>query len=447
MSRPHLRDVATAILDLDAGPLPAAVTDEATRSLLNIIGVAMGASRGEAVEVVVRAGLRHGGRGVAPVPGRSEPLDSTWLATGTGLAGHLDDFDDTHLATVIHPGAATFAAVLPTAVRTAPSGERLLRAFALGIEAQLRVGVAMSPTHYDEGWHITGTVGPIGAAVAAALLRGVGPDVLASAIGLAATRTIGHREGFGSTAKTFHPGKAAANGLVALAFAEDGVRAPQELLAGTGGYYGALSAHSEPASVVTELGERWEILANTYKPYPCGIVSHPALDAACDLAARVSPDRIEKVEVHSHPLVTELTGNPRPTTGLQARFSTIHGVTAGLIDGTLGLAQYTDERVLSPDVQALRERVRLVVDETCERDAVRVDVLLRDGSTVSSTVEHARGSAARPLTDAELDDKVTRLVEPVLPGRSPRLIGTVRDIAAAGDPTGLLAAMHPEGVA
>src|SRR5476651_790024 len=160
-------------------PLTGAIAREAKRSLFNVLGLSIGAAGHEGVDAILATAQQLGGSRHVAVLGRRERADAHFAALAMGFAAHVDDFDDTHLATVIHPGAATLAVVVALAEETKPTGADALIAFALGCEAQLRVGVSISPEHYDRGWHITGTCGVIGAAVAAALLYGFDDDMLA----------------------------------------------------------------------------------------------------------------------------------------------------------------------------------------------------------------------------------------------------------------------------
>ncbi|WP_290439567.1 hypothetical protein [Paraburkholderia phenazinium] len=182
-------------------------------------------------------------------------------------------------------------------------------------------------------------------------------------------------------------------------------------------------------------GERWELLFNTYKPYPCGIVAHPGIDGGLALSARIEEvDSIEAITLRCHPLVPELMGNPQPKDGLQARFSAIHGVAAALCDRQVGLAQYEDARVVQDDVKAIRSRTTLTPDASVNRDEVFIEARLRDGSVLKHHVEHARGSLARPLTDDELMDKVRLLVDPHLgDGTTGRLATAVAGLDTAPD--------------
>jgi len=427
-------------------PLSDTVAREAKRSFFNVLGLAAGAAGHEGVDAILATAQQLGGSRHVPILGRAERADAHFAALAMGFAAHVDDFDDTHLATVIHPGAATLAVVVALAEEATPSGALALTAFALGCEAQLRVGVSISPEHYDRGWHITGTCGVIGAAVAAGLLFCFDDAALARAIRLATSMTLGHREAFGTMTKAFHPGKAASNGIMAAMLARGGVDAPADVFEAKNGFAAALSTRFDPLQMLGAFGTRWELSSNTYKPYPCGIVAHPSIDAALALAARVGdPARIASIEAHCHPLVPELMGNPEPTDGLEARFSAIHGIAVALCDGRVGLAQYETERVRRDNVRAVRAKTRLVPDPSCARDEVRVDLRLADGTILHEHVEHARGSLARPLTDKELFDKVELLVEPRLgAGVAQSLSDAVRSLESAPSLDVLIALAIPQ---
>lgn len=436
------KSLAQALVELSHESLPSDVEAMARRSLLNVLGTSIAASRHPFVDATVRVGRRHGGQPVVASPGRGERLDPLWAALVTGLSAHLDDFDDTHPETMIHPGAATLAAVLGQGAARGVDGATFLTAFALGCEAQLRIGLAMSPSHYDEGWDITGTCGVLGAAVAAALCSGLGSHELAMTLGIAASETVGIRETCGTALKPFHPGKAAANGILAALLAEQGFSGSTRILEAPRGYFSVLSPHHESARVLSGLGDRWELLRNTFKPYPCGIVTHPAIDAAVALASHIDdPDEIRSVEVGCHPLVVELTGDSDPGGGFEARFSTIHGVAAGLVDGRVGLAQYEDARVRAEDARRLRAVTRLVVQGERARDAAVITVELTDGRRLQEDVEHARGSLANPLTRDELIAKVESLVEPVISGGTDRLVEAVDGLSAGSDLDALIGAV------
>jgi len=439
---PVTRDLAAAIGAFSLADLPAAVLHEAKRSLFNVLAVAVGASMHTGVDAIVRVARDTGGEPVAPIVGRAVTADAHFAALANGFAAHVDDYDDTHLATVIHPAASIAATLLALAPSTQPDGAAALRAFVLGCEIQLRVGVAISPEHYDDGWHITGTCGTIGAAVAAAALLELDAEATARAIGIAASDTVGQREAFGRMTKAYHAGKAAANGILAATLAARGFTAPLDALEATGGFADALATTHRIGSLDTDLHANFELANNTYKPYPCGIVAHPSIDAAVALASRIgSVAAIESVAVYCNPLVPELMGNLTPDDGLEARFSCVHGVTMGLRDGVVGLPQYDDALVVLDDVRALRARVKLEPDPAMPRASARVTVRLTDGTTLEEFTANARGSLERPLTDVELNAKAEALVEPVFAGRTAVLRTAVSELPKAANCAALIAAV------
>jgi len=432
------------LLDLHGRPLAADVRRSAERSLLNVVATTVGAAHADAVDAALVYARRTGATGVTPVLGRAERVSPLAGALIAGVAAHYDDFDDTHLETVIHPSAVGLGALLAVAPETSADGATILSAFALGIEAQLRIGSAMSPGHYDTGWHITGTCGVIGSAVTAGLLLGLDAERLEQAIGVAASMTVGVREAFGTMTKPYHPGRASANGVLAARLVAAGGTGPTEVLERPNGFFAALAPDVDWGRVVDGIGEHWELHDNTFKPFPCGIVCHPAIHAATEVARRIPAGAaIGEVVVRCHALVPELTGKLDPQDGLEARFSTVHGVCAGLTDGTVGLPQYADTRVRSDELIALRARTRLVVDPRIARASALLQVRLEDGTELEEFVEHAPGSLLRPLTDDELMVKVRGLVEPVLPGRSEPIERAVTELSDAPDLAALIAVARP----
>jgi len=409
--------------------------------------------------VLLAAADEAGGGGQATVPGLARTLDPYWAALVTGTAAHLDDFDDTHLATVIHPGASALGAVLSLVPETAPSGAAFLGAFAAGCEAQLRIGCAISPAHYDHGWHITGTCGVFGAAVAACALLRLDAQTTARALSLAATMTAGHREAFGTMTKPLHAGKAAANGVLAARLAAAGLGGPADPL-GAGGVLEVLAASvdRDALGLGWPAGHRWELELNTFKAYPCGVVAHPAMDAAIIASARISQlagrAEISGVRLRCNPLVPELMGLEQPDDGLRSRFSARHGVAVGLLYGRAGLAEFSDAAATAPEVARLRSLITLDVDPAVARDAAVLRVSLRpppgrepavEWPAVEVTVEHTRGSAARPLTDDDLLAKVRALFGPVLGERAAdRARDAIGKLPSAEDTSALLAAIRPE---
>ncbi|HXF75980.1 MAG TPA: MmgE/PrpD family protein, partial [Methylomirabilota bacterium] len=233
------------------------------------------------------------------------------------------DFDDTHLKTIIHPAGPVASAILALAEYRPVAGRDFQHALILGTEVECRIGNAVYPEHYDAGWHITGTAGVFGAAAAAGRLLGLNEQQMVWALGLAATQPVGLKEMFGTMTKSFHPGRAAQNGLTAALLAARGFTSSNQAIEAKAGWANTLSARRDYREITDRLGESWEIALNTYKPFACGIVIHPAIDGCTRLCNQygLTLGQVDRVELGVHPLVLELTGKKAPATGLEGKFS------------------------------------------------------------------------------------------------------------------------------
>ncbi|HHY95452.1 MAG TPA: MmgE/PrpD family protein [Firmicutes bacterium] len=267
------------------------------------------------------------------------------------LLDFLGVADDTHLPTILHGYAPTLAASLALGEYLHASGPQVLRSFLAGYETAARVALAVCPAHYDRRWHVTGTTGTLGAAAAAATMLGLEQTEIVHALGIAATQAAGLREMFGSMSKPLHAGKAAHNGLLAALLAQRGLTSSEVALEGKHGFCAVLSDRSHPSALLEGWGEKWEIMRLGFKPYPCGVVTHPAIDAALAVRQLFPADlsygeTIAAVRLRCHPLVLELTGKKSPQSGLEGKFSVYHCVAVALLDGEVGPASFTDEKVL-----------------------------------------------------------------------------------------------------
>jgi 2-methylcitrate dehydratase PrpD len=382
---------------------------------MNWVGCAVGAARHESAEAALAAVKMLQPAPQSSVLGRGDKVDMASAALVNGITSHTFDFDDTHLKTIIHPAGPVASALLALAEVTGGSGRELVDALVLGIDVSCRIGNCIYPEHYDRGWHITGSTGPLGAAAACARLLKLDEKRTAMALGIAASQPIGMREQFGTMTKPFHPGAAARAGLTSALLAKNGFTASPKAIEAPRGYAQVVSPKCDWSEITGELGQRFEISFNTYKPFACGIVIHPTIDAAAQLRARgVKPGDIERVELRVHPLVLELTGKKEPQDGLQGKFSVYHGFAAGLVFGRAGEGEYDDAIVRRDDVVELRRKVVATPDEKVREEAADVTVLLRDGRKEHVFVEHAIGSLERPMTDKDLEGKFHSLADPVI---------------------------------
>ena len=415
-----------------------AVDHEAHRTFFNWLGCAIGAAHHEAANAALRALAVMQPAPQSTVLGRQERIDMAGAALVNGITSHTFDFDDTHLKTIIHPAGPVASAVLALAEVTGASGRAVIDSLVLGIDVACRVGNAMYPDHYDRGWHITGSTGMLGAAAACSRLLGLNVDLTQMALGIAASTPVGLREQFGTMTKPFHPGAAARAGLLAALLAREGFTASTRALEAPRGFMQVASTKCDWNEITDELGSRFEISFNTYKPFACGIVIHPAIDACAQLRqAGVKAEDVERIEIAVHSLVLELTGKKEPKDGLEAKFSVYHGCAAGLLFGQAGEREFDDALVNRADVVAIRRKVVATVDPSIDEAEVRAVAVMKDGSRKTVHVEHAIGSLQRPLTDTDLERKFSSLVTPVLGESALRplveaawLIGTAGDVRA-----------------
>jgi 2-methylcitrate dehydratase PrpD len=401
------RVLATYVTETRLEDIPQDVRHEARRAIVNYVGCAVGGSPHPAVDIAITTLGPFSGRPTASVLGRSERFDPLHASLMNGISSHVNDYDDTTPKNYSHPTSPVASALFAHASANRVSGRDFMLAFILGFEAESRVGNAVYPAHYDAGWHITGTAGVFGAATAIGRLLGLSVQQMIWAIGLAATQAAGLREMFGSMAKAFHPGRSAQNGYVAALLAKNGFTAGEHGIEGPRGFAAVQAASCDLSKITTHLGVDFDLRANTYKPFPCGIVNHPTIDGCIQLhhEHHLAPDAVRAVRLRVAPLVMDLCNQQNITRGLQGKFSVYHGAAVGLVRGKAGIQEYTDEAVNDPYVKHVRERATAVGDPAITEDQARIEVELADGRILTKFVERSRGNLSRPLSDGQLDEK------------------------------------------
>jgi 2-methylcitrate dehydratase PrpD len=426
--------------------IPEGALRENRRRILDTLGVAIGARRARPVEILLEATRELGGAPQAGVPAQDLRTSVTNAARLVGVMSHVLDFDDTHIPTIIHPSGPALAAALPLAELREKSGRELLAAFTFGVEAGCRVALALGKAHYDIGWHVTGTAGTVGAAAASSRLLGLDERRTHNALSIAATEAAGQRVQFGAMTKSLHTGNAAANGALAALLAERGYTASRKGFEGTRGLLNVASSAPSPEELSEGLGERWETFRIGIKPYSCGVVTHPGIEAVRELArsTEAHPEDVEHIELGVHPLVLELTNKREPRTGLEGKFSIAFAGAIAWLEGTARHRQFTDDKVNRPDVKELRDRISVVEDRSLGQTEATATVHLRSGESHSEHIRHATGTPENPISDEELQEKFTELVEPELGEEAARrVIVCVEKLAEDDSLKPLLGALSP----
>jgi len=410
------RTLARYVVGAQPADIPDAVTHEARRALLHWLGCSLGGCRHEAVEAALATFGEFSGPREATVLGRGESVDILLAALLNGISADVLGFSDTHLKTVIHAGGVIGPAVLALAERTRVSGKDFLHAFLLGIEVACRVGLAVYPWHYARGWHITGTAGTFGAAAAAGKLLGLNEQRMTWALGIAATQAAGLREMFGSMCKSLHGGRAAQNGLSAALLARNGFTSTECAIEAPRGFAHVLGEQPNLGAITAGLGTTFEVLQNTYKPFPCGVVIHPVIDGCITLKAAHAIDAaaIRRVVLRVNPLVLELCGRKTPATTSEAKLSVYHSAAAATIAGRMTEQEYAPACYAEPAIVALREKVAATADATIREDEADVVIEFADGTSLHHHVDYVTGSTQRPMSDADIETKFRGLATPVL---------------------------------
>lgn len=414
---------------------PAAV-HEAKRAVLDWTGCALAGSTHPTVGVLLTTFEQVGSRPDVTVLGKGgRKLGLLDAPVANGQMGHVLDFDDTHLGGVIlHTSTATLPALFALGERRKSSGREVIVALAAAFEAGIRVGQA-APRHHLAGWHLTGTLGTVAAAAGSARLIGLNEQQTMFALGIACTQAAGMQQNRGSDCKSLHAGKSAYHGVLASMLASNGFNSSPEILEGSLGFTKIFSATQANGAINEGLGRSWMITGNGYKPYACGVVLHPLIDAMIEVSRKTARPaaEVERIEVSVHPDVIRITGVDQPGSGLMSKFSANHAAAVAYIDQAAGVAQFTNERSADAAVQALRRLIVIKPVTTFRLDQSAATVRTKAGATVEARIEHATGTVSNPLSDQQLREKFLGNAEPVIGAARAR---SVADMIARLDTLG-----------
>lgn len=375
------------------------------RAIADSIAVSVAGAGNPAMTAAIAAVGRLGGAGTSRVIGTDLAVDAYSATLLNGMAAHVLDWDDTILPTRAHLSAALLPPMLALGEARAWALADVTPAFAIGFELQSRLNRAVYPSVHLRGWQGTGIVGAIGTAAAIGRLLGSGPAKIAHGMGIGATGAAGLIATFGSMSKALNIGRAGANGLQSALLADAGFTSHADMIGE--GQFLEMYDDAPRAGVLTEgLGTRWSILDNGYKPYPCGFVAHAMIDAVRDLRDR-REDRGDLVSLHLD-VSTEsmhLMGNRNPTNGLEAKFSLLYDAAVAWVEGNVTPAAFEQAAVGDPRYRDVMTKTRIIGSDAVRQQEARGVATFSDGSIATVSVENARGTPARPLTDDDLLDK------------------------------------------
>ena len=376
-------------------------------SWMNWLACALGGANSPESDRLIRA-LAHFGHGDAKLIGRAEKFDPANAALIHAFTSNILDYDDTHWPTGIHPAGTVASALVAWASQTVVSGEEFLHAFLLGMEVECRIGLAVSLGHYERGWHITATCGVFGAAIAVGRLMHLNPQQMAWALGHAATQSSGLVASLGTMAKSLNIAHAARNGLLSAQLARHGITANDRVLEARFGFNEVMGTRPLDESLCTGLGQNWIASQNTYKPYPCGFLLHPTLDACLviDNSTTFALNDIERITVTVHPLSQIRADRIHPVDGLESKLSLQHAVAIALLRGEAGVRNFTDEAAKDLVVHACREKIKVIAEEGFSKDEARVVIHLKNGREIIREISEAQP----PMSQQALEQKFRELV-------------------------------------
>ena len=422
------------------------------RCIADGLGVILAGSATPASEIL-RAQVREdGSREEATILGRdSFRTRAASAALVNATSGHAHDYDDTQLSTaadrifglLTHPTIPPLAAALAVGERLGVSGRTMLEAFLVGFEVECKIADAIQPTHYKQGFHTSGTIGAFGAMAASAKLLKLDRAALAHAIGITASMSSGIRVSFGTMTKPLHVGRAAFNGVTAAELAAKGFTAGAGALDGQWGFFQVTGGGFEADRIVGALGRPWTIVSPgvSIKPYPCGCLGHPTMDALLTLVTGhdVKPEQIRRIRLRAGSNILNPLRYTIASTELEAKFCPAFMLSAVALRRRAGVNEFSDEFVRSAPVQAMMRRVDTVFDQEIENQGFVkmlsiVEVELEDGRVLTQASGPYRGGPDRPFTTEELRGKFTECGSLVLPpDRLEAIFARIDSIDAIGN--------------
>ena len=415
--------VAEFIVNTKYEDIPGPVVELGKKSILDGFGLALAGSvseMGPLMQKYVQAQGLSGGK--ASIIGTSIKAPARFAALANGVWIHADDYDDTQLSVapdrvyglLTHPTVPVLPAAFALAETAGYTGKEIALAYHVGVEVECKIAEAISPRHYNEGFHTTGTHGSFGSVAACAKLLGLDATRTAQALGIAAAQGGGLRDNFGSMTKPYHAGHAAETGVVSAELAALGWTASERILEAPSGWFHAAGGSYDLDAIQNRLGNPWTF-ANpgiSIKPFPSGSLTHPAMGEMMRLIREhnVQAANVEKVDIGGNSGMMNALIHHKPMDALQAKFSMEFCMAILLLERKGGLTEFLDPVVRRPDVQQMISRVNFYVDAESERAGLNkmtsiVRIHLKNGTALSGRAEFAKGHPGNPMSYEEEADK------------------------------------------
>jgi 2-methylcitrate dehydratase PrpD len=437
---PVTAEIAKRAAHLAWRDLPDDLIERTKQCLIDWFAVTAAGAQEELTDILVAEAREDGIAGKASLVGRLETASPATAALINGAASHALDYDDVNFAMGGHPTVTVVPALLALGEQMKASGRLFIESFVAGYETSGRVGRLVAPSHYQKGFHVTGTVGSFSAAAAAGRMLGLDEKQLAVAFGIAATQAAGLKSNFGTMCKPLHAGTASEHGLRAARLAAKGFTARGDSLECDQGFASSQSDRLDADAALGEPPSGWHLRNNLFKYHAACYLTHAPIECAKEirLKSNFPPERVRKILLRIDAGADMVCNIPNPTTGLEAMFSLRQTVAMALtgID-TANLASYTEAVTREPRIKTLRDKMAIEFKPNWTHSLAEMAIQLDDGTTLEAThdsgVPWADIAKQRQALEAKFDSLVTPVLGTAGAKRLLDAIDRIEDLADVGE--------------
>jgi 2-methylcitrate dehydratase PrpD len=430
------RALAECVVNIKYERIPLAAVHEVKRRTLDILGIALTASKTDSGRRLAQYAIQQNTPGRALLWGRKETTSPALATLANSSMIFNVELDDVHRTSHCHPAATTIPPALALADELDLGGMEVICAIIAGYEVENRVGNAVSPSIYlDRVFLPAATLGTLGAAAVTAKLYEFTAEHVLGALGAAAYLTpISLYENYkeGSSSKELCIGWASMTGINAANLARNGFEGPPSWLDGALGFAMAAADRYDLNRVVEGIGVEYQILKSGMKPYACCRQHHTAIDAALEIRDRHAPvvDDIDRI-IHRTFRIASRGNNCHPVTVSAAKYSAPFSIATALIEGRAWRQDYTLEKIADEKTMGLTAKVEVKADSELEKLYDEkwpsiVEVYMKDGRSFQARRDLPKGEPEYPLSDEEVIKKFMDLAcDAVTPQRAQEIYEVV----------------------
>ena len=434
---PVTAEIAKRAAALAWQDLPDDLVERTKQCLLDWFAVTVAGAQEELTSILIAEALEDGAKGAATLVGRSETVLPSTAALINGAASHALDYDDVNFSMGGHPTVTVVPALLALGEQTKASGRLFIESFVAGYETSGRVGRLVSPSHYQKGFHVTGTVGSFSATAAAGRMLGLNDGQLAVAFGIAATQAAGLKSNFGTRCKPLHAGTASEHGLRAARLAARGFTARGDSLECDQGFASSQSDHLNAEAALGEPPSGWHLRNNLFKYHAACYLTHAPIECAKEIRLKNNfpPERVQKILLRIDSGADKVCNIPNPTTGLEAKFSLRQTVAMALTGvDTANLDSYNEAVTQEPRIKELRDKMAIEFQPHWAHSLAEMAIQLDDGTTIEVTHDSGIPWADLEKQRQAIETKFDSLVTPLLgPAGARRLHDAIERIDSLDD--------------